>query len=367
MRNKLDSLFSHTSICAGASQIDFDGRREIKDFLVALSQKCSGMEFFMNILILSCGTRNKLVRFFKEKENGFTKVVGTDCSAYAPALYETDSHYLVPRMTSPDYLAVILDICKKEQIHAVLPLQEDELYLIAGHRKLFEDAGIVPIVSAPEAIELCRDKYAFYQHLKENKLPALPSCDSLTSFCSCLEKGEMQFPVFLKPIRGCGSIGIQKADNMELLSVLCKYSEEPMLIQKFSEGEEFGADIYVDMISHDPVSIFVKKKLRMRAGETEKSVSFQDETLFALIKQTIKTLNLSGPIDMDIFCIDGNYYISEINPRFGGGYPHAYCCQVNFPKLIATNLAGQKNTDTIGQYEDGICMLKYTDLMTLKL
>lgn len=321
----------------------------------------------MNILILSCGTRNKLVRYFKEKGNGIEKIVGTDCSAYAPALYETDSHYLVPRMTSPDYLDIILDICKKEQIDAVLPLQEDELYLIASHQKLFTDAGITPIVSAPETIELCRDKYAFYKHLKNNNLPALQSCGSLAEFQSCLEKKEMDFPVFIKPIRGCGSIGIQKVENMELLSVLCKYSEDDLLIQSFSNGEEFGADIYVDMLSHQPVSVFVKKKLRMRAGETEKSVSVKDDKLFELIKKTVATLELSGPVDMDIFCIDGNYYISEINPRFGGGYPHAYSCGVNFPKLIAENISGNKNADTIGQYEDGICMLKYTDLMTMKI
>ncbi len=48
MKNKLDSLLFHTSICAGASQIDFDGRREIKDFLVTPSHKCSGMGISMN-------------------------------------------------------------------------------------------------------------------------------------------------------------------------------------------------------------------------------------------------------------------------------------------------------------------------------
>ena len=101
--------------------------------------------------------------------------------------------------------------------------------------------------------------------------------------------------------------------------------------------------------------------------ETEKSVSFKDEKLFDLIKKTVSTFELSGPVDMDIFCIDGNYFISEINPRFGGGYPHAYCCGVNFPKQIANNITGKENADTIGQYEDGICMLKYTDLMTMKL
>lgn len=321
----------------------------------------------MNILILSCGTRNKLIRYFKEPGNGIERVIGTDCSAYAPALYETDAHYLVPRMTAPDYLDIILNICRKENVKAVLPLQEDELFLIASRRERFTDAGITPIVSDKETIELCRDKYAFYRHMKQNGLPVLPSCQNLDEFQKQYETGEMNFPVFIKPVRGCGSIGIQKVDNMELLSVLCKYSSEDMLIQQFAEGEEYGVDLYVDLLSHNPVSIFTKKKLRMRAGETEKSVSVKEDELFSLIRKTAASLSLSGPIDMDIFRVNGSYYISEINPRFGGGYPHAQSCGMNFPKLIANNLTGMENANTIGNYEEGVCMLKYTDLMTLKL
>ena len=320
----------------------------------------------MNILILSCGTRNKLVRYFREKGNGFNRVIGNDCSVYAPALYETDRHYIVPEMTSSDYLDTILQICEKEKIDAVLPLQEDELYLIASHKEIFTAKGICPIVSSPETVELCRDKYAFHNHLLKHNLPVLPTCDSLTAFQKCYGDGRMSFPVFVKPVRGCGSIGIQKVEQMELLEVLCKYSSEDLLIQTYAEGEEYGVDLYVDMISHKPVSIFTKKKLRMRAGETEKSVSVKDELLFELVKQTTETISLSGPIDMDVFRIDGKYYISEINPRFGGGYPHAYSCGINFPQLIVSNLMGKENTETIGSYEDGICMLKYTDLMTLQ-
>lgn len=321
----------------------------------------------MNILILSCGTRNKLIRYFKEPGNGIDRVIGTDCSAYAPALYETDEHYLVPRMTSPDYLDIVLNICQKEKIDAVLPLQEDELFLIASNREKFMNAGVLPIVSEQNMVELCRDKYAFYQHMKRSGLPVLPSCLNLPEFQKHYEAGKINFPVFIKPVRGCGSIGIQKVDNMELLSVLCKYSSDDMLIQQFAEGEEYGVDLYVDLLSQEPVSIFTKKKLRMRAGETEKSVSVKDEKLFTLIRKTAASLSLSGPVDMDIFCVDGDYYISEINPRFGGGYPHAHACGMNFPKLIAANAAGQKNTAAIGDYEEGVCMLKYTDLVTLKV
>lgn len=321
----------------------------------------------MNILILSCGTRNLLVRYFKEPDSGFKRVIGTDCSPYAPALYETDSQYLVPRMTKPDYLDTILEICRKESIDAVLPLQEDELALIASHRELFTDIGVTPVVSALSAVDLCRDKYAFYQHLIKHQLPALPSCDTFTAFLKEKEAGHMNLPVFIKPTRGCGSIGIQKVEHLELLEAICKYADEDYMIQALAQGEEFGADIYVDLFSHKPVSLFVKKKLRMRAGETEKSVSYKDEILFRLILDTVATLELSGPIDMDIFQVEGRYYISEINPRFGGGYPHAHNCKVRFPRLISNNLAGKENTDTIGSYEEGICMLKYTDLLCPQL
>lgn len=321
----------------------------------------------INILILSCGTRNKLARYFKEDGNGIGRVVGTDCSPYAPALYEMDNHYLVPRMSDPDYTDILLDICRKEQIHAILPLLEDELSYIAARRDIFEKAGIFPIVSSPDTVELCRDKYLFYKHLKKNNLPVLPSCCGLEEFQTLHEDGTLNFPVFLKPVRGCGSIGIQKVDHMELLCALCKYSEEDMLIQQFAEGEEYGVDLYVDMLSHRPVSVFLKKKLRMRAGETEKSVSCKDEKLFSLIRETAASLSLSGPVDMDVFKIGSDYFISEINPRFGGGYPHAHSCGINFPQFIANNISGMENADTTGNYESGICMLKYTDLITLKV
>ena len=320
----------------------------------------------INLLILSCGTRNLLIRYFKATENGIGKVVGTDCSTYAPALYETDAHYIVPRMTEAGYLDTILDICRQESIAAVLPLQEDELYLIASHRKTFTDENITPIVSDPEVIELCRDKFAFYEHLKKNDFPVITSCNSFDSFKQLLLSGDMKFPVFFKPSRGCGSIGIQKIEQIDLLEALCHSQKEAYIIQNYADGEEFGADIYVDLLTHEIITIFVKKKLRMRAGETEKSVSYKDEKLFSLIEKTVASLHLTGPVDMDIFKINGQYYISEINPRFGGGYPHAYNCGIDFPHLIAQNLSGKENKPEIGSYEEGLCMLKFTDLMMIR-
>lgn len=320
----------------------------------------------MRILIVSCGTRNQLTRFIKN-EPGTEWVVAADCSKYAPALYEADAHYIVPRMKEPEYLPAILSICREEGIDAILPLQEDELFLMAENREIFEAEGVTLIVSDPESVELCRDKYRFYEYLLSQHIPALKTWADLESFAADYKTGRAEFPVFAKPVRGCGSIGINKVESMELLEVLDKYSEESLLIQQLCTGEEFGADIYVDLLDGKVKEIFIKEKIRMRAGETEKSVSFKNQELFELIQKTVTGLKLRGPIDMDIFRMDGEFYISEINPRFGGGYPHAYGCGVDFAKLIANNINGQVNEERIGAYEEGICMMKYQDAIFRKL
>ena len=61
--------------------------------------------------------------------------------------------------------------------------------------------------------------------------------------------------------------------------------------------------------------------------------------------------------------MNGEYYISEVNPRFGGGYPHAYESGVDHMKLIVNNLNGKANERSIGKYDDGVYMMKYNELM----
>ena len=117
------------------------------------------------------------------------------------------------------------------------------------------------------------------------------------------------------------------------------------------------------MITGDVVSIFLKKKLKMRAGETDKAVSFKDEKLFELIEKFVKEAGYRGQIDIDIFDIDGEYYISEVNPRFGGGYPHAYESGANHMKFIINNLMLIENKCQIGNYQEDTIMMKYNEIM----
>ena len=186
------------------------------------------------------------------------------------------------------------------------------------------------------------------------------------AFEKAVEDGEMHYPVFIKPARGSASININKVSCREEAELLCRLNDD-MMIQEFMDGTEYGADVYIDMISGKVTSIFVKEKIKMRAGETDKSVSVKDGQLFGLIKDFVETIGFCGIIDIDIFKVNGKYYISEVNPRFGGGYPHAYACGVNVPAQIIRNLEGKANEEAIGAYEENICMMKYNEIMIRRM
>lgn len=323
----------------------------------------------MNILILSAGTRNKIVQYFKRTLNGRGEVIVTDMSPLAPAIYEADKYYIVPRMTEPGYIDIVLNICKKERINGVLSLIDPELSLLAKNKDRFSEIGTTVIGSDYDICEMSLDKIRMYQFCLEHGFKTAKSWNDLNEFKKSILTNEVTFPVFVKPQCGSASIAISKVYDMETVELLFDHAKEheQLMIQEFLNGQEIGADVYIDMLSGEVISIFTKKKIVMRAGETDKSVSFKDEKLFTLIKEFVSVAGYKGQIDIDIFDINGEYYISEVNPRFGGGYPHAYECGVDHMKLIVNNLKGIVNINTIGQYDENVYMMKYNELMIKKM
>ena len=314
------------------------------------------MEYPVNILILSAGTRNKVVQYFRRTFGPEGRVIATDMQAVAPAIYEADAYYLVPRISDPGYLDIVLDICRREKITGVLSLIDPELSLLAENQARFEELGVTVIGSSYELCERALDKMDMYHWLTTHGYCCARSWADRESFRKALTAGEVSFPVFVKPIRGSASIAISKVYDMETVDLLFAHTPG-LMIQEFLNGQEFGADCYIDLISGELVSVFTKKKLLMRAGETDK---------FELLERFIRESGWRGQIDIDIFKINGEYYISEVNPRFGGGYPHAYESGCDHMTLIRRNLQGLRNERRIGAYDTGIIMMKYNEVMIRK-
>lgn len=319
----------------------------------------------MNFLILAAGTRNKVVQYFKKTFDGVGTIVATDASELGPAIYDADKYYIVPPITSPGYIDLILDICRKEKISGVLSLIDPELSLLAENEEKFREVGTTVIGSSYELCEIALDKMQMFSWLTAHGYPCARSWEDRDAFYREVEAGRVEYPVFVKPARGSASISISKVYDRETVDLLFAH-EDGLMIQEFLNGQEIGADVYIDMISGEVVSIFTKKKIKMRAGETDKAVSFKDPKLFEIIEKFVLEAGYRGQIDIDIFDIGGVYYISEVNPRFGGGYPHAYESGCDHMKLILNNLQGRANEKRIGDYDEGIYMMKYNEVCIRK-
>lgn len=315
----------------------------------------------MNILITSAGTRNKVIQYFKENFNGIGNVIATDMSDIAPAIYDADKFFLTPKIDDENYIDKLIEICKKEKVSAVFSLIDTELSLIAKNKDRFLEIGVIPIVSKYEVVELAFDKYEMYKYLISNGFKTAKTYINKEDFYQDLEKKIIDFPVFVKPVKGSASLNISKVTCKKELDLLFELYDD-LIIQEFLNGQEIGADVYVDPISKKVVSIFTKEKIKMRAGETDKARSFKDDKLFSLIISLVEKIGYEYMIDIDIFKIGDEYYLSEINPRFGGGYPHAYEAGVNFPKMIINSLNHIENKKKIGEYEENIYMMKYNEI-----
>ena len=319
----------------------------------------------MNILFCSAGRRAELLKDFRKSMDTEDKIVAADMSGLAPALYMADTRYLVPRIDDPTYLDAILDICRKEKINAVTTLIDPEIELLSKNRTQFEELGVEVLAPYTETAELCFDKFKMYQYLSAHGIPTPDTWGDYSSAMTAVEEGILAFPVFVKPRTGSGSVGARKVHDADTLKSLCE-ADPTLIIQRLMTGD-LDADVYIDTISHRAVSAFSKRKLETKIGGASKTISFKDEKLFAFIRQITELLKFNGPVDMDFFYQDETYYLSEVNPRFGGAYLHAYGAGVDFVKLIKNNLNGIENVPVFGDYDENVVMMMYDSVVITKV
>lgn len=319
----------------------------------------------MNYLMCSVGRRGELMKYFRLSMGEGSKIIATDNSPYAPALYFADKQYIVPKINDPDYISVLLEICIKEKINAVTTFIDPEILVLAENRNKFSSLGIEVLVPYIETARLCFDKYKMSKYLSKCGIKTPKTWGSYKDVIIAINNGEVSFPLFVKPRCGSGSVGAYAV--FDFASLKTAFESDPSIIaQEYMTGKnciDLDADIYIDTISHQPVSIFLKKKISTIIGGANKTVSFKDDRLFGFVTNALKFFKFNGPIDVDIFYKDGEYYLSEINPRFGGAYLHAYSAGVDFIKLIDNNLNGIINSSSIGKYDEGIVMMMYDSVV----
>lgn len=316
-----------------------------------------------NIMFCSVGRRGRLLQDVKETIGKTGLIVGTDLQSTAPALHFCDRPYVVPRITDPTYVDTILKICRENDVRAITTLIDPEIEILASNAERFKEIGVIPLCPAPQSAIYCFNKYELFKYVKSKGIRTPLTFHDWDEFKEALANGEIAFPVFMKPVSGSGSVGAHRVHNLEQAEIDWFSGEHDYIIQELMTGGDCDADVYVDTISHKAVAAFSKRKIETRIGGASKTCSFRDPELFRFIQEICDVFEFNGPLDMDFFIKDGKYYLSEINPRFGGAYLHAYGAGVDFIQCIVNNINGVENKVRMGDYEDDVIMMMYDDVV----
>ena len=312
----------------------------------------------MNVLLTSVGRRAYMVKYFKE-------VLGSDGSVHVcnsddrtVAFHYADRSVISPLIYDEEYIPFLLNYCKEQKIDVLISLFDIDLLVLAKNKNRFEEIGTRVIVSDASLIEICNDKWKTYCFLKENGFRTPKTYLTLQKAMLALDSGELKYPIIVKPRFGCGSIGMSVAeDEMALLYYFrrnarvvnrsyLKYEsstvndDERILYQECLSGQEYGADLINDLGGNFKNAI-VKKKIAMRAGETDIAELVDEPVIFAEAERLACLTRHVGNMDCDIFMVDGKPYVLEMNARFGGGYPFSHLGGCNLPKAIVQWAKGE--------------------------
>ena len=304
----------------------------------------------MNILLTSAGRRTYLIDYFKNAMQGIGKVYAAN-SEYTYSLSHADGYVLTPLIYDDEYVSFLINYCVEHDITAIISLFDIDLFVLAENKVRFERSGIHVIVSDENAIATCNDKWQTYVFLQKNRIDCPKTFNSIDDVRNALNSKEVSFPIIVKPRWGMGSIGIFVADNEKELEIFAekvhkqifssylKYESKQdvskcVLFQEKIIGQEYGLDILNDL-NKNYVTAIAKKKISMRAGETDVAEIVDCSSFVELSKSLSLNLPHVANLDVDVFKTeDGRILVLELNCRFGGQYPFSHLAGVDFPKQI---------------------------------
>jgi len=332
-------------------------------------------------VMLSCaGRRNFLVDCFQEALGDSGDVLVVDASADASAMIAAGTRgFLLPPLSDPRYFDALLARCQDSGVKLLLSLNDFELPGLARHAGRFRRAGIIPVVSTPEIVDLCFDKWQTFIQLGALGIPMPETCLGLPPAKTALGAGALNFPLVVKPRWGTGSIGVAIVRDERELDLAYGWLEntlartalgsvggapigESIIVQQALEGQEFGVDIINDLEGNHR-AVITKRKLAMRAGETDRAVTEPNEAVAALARAVGTALKPRGLIDCDIFLTPRGPRLLDLNPRFGGGYPFSHAAGANVPAALLAWARGEPVNSEWLSARSGVVGAKYDKLI----
>ena len=315
------------------------------------------------------------------QQNKSFHVIAADANPGAVGRYLNNDFEPIPLATDPSFIDAILSLCRKRDIHVVLPLVTKELISLSKHTKEFELAGAKLLVSPNASLEIANNKSRLYGFMQWRGMtvPEFRVVENIEQFKTAVE--ELIYPgrpVCFKPSVSNGSRGFriisEQMNELDLLfnhkpaatylslhdaiRILSSGVFPELLFSEYLPGEEYSVDCVAN--HGEPVLIVPRLRKKMINGISVEGEFIKDDSIINYCNQIIHELQLHGNIGIQVKkSAAGQFLILEINPRVQGTISAALGAGVNLPELAVKQELGLPISPNEMQVKWGIKFSRY--------
>jgi carbamoyl-phosphate synthase large subunit len=305
------------------------------------------------VLFTCAGQRVDIVDAFNRA--GAT-TIAADVNALAPALYRAHRHVLVPQVRDEAYVPALRELVMQHDVKLIIPLTDLDQVTLAEAR---DGLGALVLLPDAEVVERLGDKYLAHLLFEERGIDSPPTW---------LPNGvpeDVPFPVLVKARHGFGSRHIYRAEDRAQLGFFVGYTPVDSIVQACLSGEEFSVDVFCDLDGRC-LNAIPRTMIESKGGESIKGMTIRDELLIEVARDVAEKLKLVGPANIQCFReADGTHYVTDINPRFGGGFPLPLAAGGRYPELALALARGEHPEPRLGDFREGIVMTRFFSDLSL--
>ncbi|MFC1881322.1 ATP-grasp domain-containing protein [Thermodesulfobacteriota bacterium] len=332
-----------------------------------------------NILLTSAGRRSYLVKYFKKALGSQGRILTANSVQPYPASYYSDVSLTVPYGFEPRFEEALIQIIVDHNIRMLFSLHDWEAPYIAAFSKKLKALGSIPVIAGPGILKICIDKYATAQFLQEKGLLFLKTYLTAEEALKAIARGEINFPLIIKPRYGQGSIDLFRVEDHRELTGLHELilrktakvgfglfpEKDRLIIQELAQGTEYGLNVLNDL-NGKFIKSFTIRKIAMRHGETDSAVVEDHPEILQIGQQLGKLLGHPGLLDVDVILTKKGPTVLELNPRFGGQYPFFHSAGVNIPRWLIAHGQGRPPSPTDLNYVQNQTFMKSIDILKIR-
>ena len=166
--------------------------------------------------------------------------------------------------------------------------------------------------------------------------------------------------VFVKPRSGSASQDTYRISRDHLEGVLPLVPDP--IVQEVLSGPEITIDALLDLAGR-PIHFVPRRRIKTLGGESIQGVTLAHDVAFEgwieLVLKVSASLGAIGPLTLQAFLTEAGPVLTEVNARFGGGFPLAMAAGGAYPSWLLDMVEGRAIEPRLGDYEPGLFMTRY--------